>query len=90
MYLQLNIVCEVNNFQFGLRQKLYLFIQVVVAYFTIIVAPTLQELIQICFANGTIVISLFQLSKMNKSIYNMQMNMICIDLKTLSIITLVE
>jgi hypothetical protein len=62
MSLQLNMVCEVNNFQFGLTQKLDLFIQVVVAYFTIIVALTLHELIQICLANGTIAISLFQLS----------------------------
>jgi len=62
MSSQLNIVCEVNNFQFGLTQKLDLFIQVVVAYFAIIVALTLHELIQICLANGTIAISLFQLS----------------------------
>jgi hypothetical protein len=62
MSSQLNIVCEVNNFQFGLTQKLGLFIQVVVAYFTIIVALTLHESIQICLANGTIAISLFQLS----------------------------
>jgi hypothetical protein len=60
MSLQLNIVCEVNNFLFGLTQKLDLFIQVVVAYFTIIVAFTLNELIQICLANGTIAINLFQ------------------------------
>jgi hypothetical protein len=46
MSLQLNIVCEINNFLFGLTQKLDLFIQVVVAYFTIIVAFTLNELIQ--------------------------------------------
>jgi hypothetical protein len=49
MYLQLNIVCEDSNFQFGLTQKLYLFIQMVVAYFTRIVTPTLHELIQILF-----------------------------------------
>jgi len=62
MSLQLNIVREVNNFKFGLTQKLDLFIQVVVAYFTIIVPLTLHELIQICLANGTIATSLFQLS----------------------------
>lgn len=66
MSLQLNIVCEVNNFLFDLTQKLDLFIQVVVAYFTIIVALTLHELIQICLANGTIAISLFQLSKVKQ------------------------
>jgi hypothetical protein len=35
MSLQLNVVCVVKNFLFGLIQKFDLFIQVVVAYFTI-------------------------------------------------------